>query len=1728
MRKLKLFFACLLMAVLSIGQMWADTKTEGFETKAASTTYNSTVTVSSDESDCGIGWTIFYGTVSTNDKISGSKSAQMRYYSSSDNRGYVQSTTPIDGLSHVAFKARVSSTNIKMTVSYSTDASTWTALATNVTFTETGKGIAFDYDVPTGGKYIKFEVGNGSTKPSSGNIKFIIDDVVFTYEAGGSSVAVTGVTLNKSELELEVDENETLTATVAPSNASDKSVSWSSDDESVATVANGVVTAVAEGTATITVTTTDGSYTATCDVTVTAAAPVASNWQVTAPSDLATGDVVVLTMLKNSVYYAAPNNGTGAPAATVVAVANSKLSNSPAETLQWTVTVVSEGVYQFSKGTNYLKCTDTNNGVRVGTGDYNTFDVVVENEKSYLHTTEGMTNAENGRYLGIYNTQDWRCYSSVNNNIKDGSLVIFREPASSKEAAGLAFETAAYLVKANGSLATPTLTNPNNLTVTYTSSDANVVAVNETTGALTIKAAGKAEITASSEETETYKAGSASYTVYVAAQAGTADDPLSEASAKALIDLGCTMNAHVAGTIFGTPSYNETYHNYSVTLTDGFQFYRLKDLNNADFTSGYLKAGDELIAVGPLSKHNTTYELGEGCYLTSYAEYVAPLVDISNTKETAYTVAQALTLAANPTSDLDNSHVFISGVVYDVKNFDSENGTLDIYIKDDGVDNKFEFYKCKGINDGSATTPFASSEDVQVGNVVIGYGMLKYYSGGSIWEFDNTKDGDYIVDLQVPVTGIELDATAEVEVGDDVDLIAAILPSNATGTIVWSVESGDTYASVDENGVVTGVTEGEAVIRATVQGTAFYAECTVTVTAAAAPDTRHIANSPATFTTVSGDMTPNDITFAANQGGAGTAPGIYNSGIRLYQAPSASTIGGYITLTAKAGCTIDEVQITTTSTYATTVVYSVDGNETLLKSENVAKSGSYTTGTGLNVSSVNIVNKGTSSSGRLEIASIKVYYTGEPASIHHYVLGGTYQTAFMQGDEFNHTGLIVYAAYDELEETKVDITSMCTFSEPDMSTTGEKTIEITYNEAVVTSYTINVAADSRKVANSPATFTAVSGDMTPADITFASYQGGAGTAPATYNDGIRLYQAPSESAIGGFITLKAKKGCTIDQVKITTTNTYATTVAYSVDGNENLLGSESVAKSGEYTTPSGLNKESVNIVNKGTGSNGRLEIASIKVWYTGDALPVHHYILGGTYATEFEQYGEFNFEGLTVTAAYDELETITEAVTGFTVEADLNTAGAAKANVMLNSVKIAEYDITVTASAKTDPALAYNPASVILTLGQSLTAPAFSNDYNVSPITYNSDKKAVATVDAEGNIALAGGVGTAVITASFAGNEDYLASEATFTITVNAPAEDLSGTWVVATSIAAGDRIIIADVAAAGVVYTMGEQANNGTGNNRVAVESAVDEYGVLTPAAGTKTFLVVDVENGEFALQALNGNYLYAASNSSNHLKETSDINNVNAKWTITIENGVATIKALHEGHTSRNWMRKNESSAIFSCYGSGQEDIVIYKIGTPDYGSYQRTVTNGNYGTICLPKAGTISGATLFEIADYDGNMIYVDEILSGEMEAGVPYIFQATSEQLNVVYTSGTIVDEAGSANGLYGFYNLENEDAQFNIAQDAGNYILYQNAYWLVSGRAAYIANYRAYIKLNQINNTGAQAPGRRRVAMAVNGEQTATGIGELNASETPVKMIINGQMYILRGEKMYDVTGKLVK
>jgi len=107
-----------------------------------------------------------------------------------------------------------------------------------------------------------------STKPA-GTYQ---DTVTFTASVVSASVPVTAITLNKTETLLGVGSTETLSVgSVTPDNATDQSVTWSSDNTSVATVdaSTGVVTGVAKGTANITATANDGSgVSATCAVKV--------------------------------------------------------------------------------------------------------------------------------------------------------------------------------------------------------------------------------------------------------------------------------------------------------------------------------------------------------------------------------------------------------------------------------------------------------------------------------------------------------------------------------------------------------------------------------------------------------------------------------------------------------------------------------------------------------------------------------------------------------------------------------------------------------------------------------------------------------------------------------------------------------------------------------------------------------------------------------------------------------------------------------------------------------------------------------------------------------------------------------------------------------------------------------------------------------------------------------------------------------------------------------------------------------------------------------------------------------------------------------------------------------------------------------------------------------------------------------------------------------------------
>lgn len=79
---------------------------------------------------------------------------------------------------------------------------------------------------------------------------------------------VTSVSLSETTLSLTVGQMKILTETVLPADADDKSVKWTSSDNSIATVDSGKVMAKSKGTATITVATNDGNYKASCVVTV--------------------------------------------------------------------------------------------------------------------------------------------------------------------------------------------------------------------------------------------------------------------------------------------------------------------------------------------------------------------------------------------------------------------------------------------------------------------------------------------------------------------------------------------------------------------------------------------------------------------------------------------------------------------------------------------------------------------------------------------------------------------------------------------------------------------------------------------------------------------------------------------------------------------------------------------------------------------------------------------------------------------------------------------------------------------------------------------------------------------------------------------------------------------------------------------------------------------------------------------------------------------------------------------------------------------------------------------------------------------------------------------------------------------------------------------------------------------------------------------------------------------
>ncbi|MBR1513208.1 MAG: choice-of-anchor J domain-containing protein [Bacteroidales bacterium] len=152
-------------------------------------------------------------------------------------------------------------------------------------------------------------------------------------------------------------------------------------------------------------------------------------WESTELSDLTSSDVFVIVGNNGSNYAMINSNGTtSAPSTVAVTVSGNALTGEIADNIQWTISGDATNGYIFypnGSTTTWLYCTNTNNGVRIGTNTNNLFKV--DTTSNYL------INQATSRYIGIYNSQDWRCYTTINNNITGQTFTYYKRVSGTSQ-----------------------------------------------------------------------------------------------------------------------------------------------------------------------------------------------------------------------------------------------------------------------------------------------------------------------------------------------------------------------------------------------------------------------------------------------------------------------------------------------------------------------------------------------------------------------------------------------------------------------------------------------------------------------------------------------------------------------------------------------------------------------------------------------------------------------------------------------------------------------------------------------------------------------------------------------------------------------------------------------------------------------------------------------------------------------------------------------------------------------------------------------------------------------------------------------------------------------------------------------------------------------------------------------------------------------------------------------
>ena len=434
-------------------------------------------------------------------------------------------------------------------------------------------------------------------------------------------------------------------------------------------------------------------------------------------------------------------------------------------------------------------------------------------------------------------------------------------------------------------------------------------------------------------------------------------------------------------------------------------------------------------------------------------------------------------------------------------------------------------------------------------------------------------------------------------------------------------------------------------------------------------------------------------------------------------------------------------------------------------------------------------------------------------------------------------------------------------------------------------------------------------------------------------------------------------------------------------------------------------------------------------------------------------------------------------------------------NVALGNISITKPDL------RAEAGIAWNPATVSLTVGDAFTAPTFNNPNGLSGITFASSNEALATVNNAGAITLVSGkTGTATITATFAdGHADYKPAEATCVITVSPKSEKVvilaqyNGQWYALKAAYLSGKTDRLDAIP---VNYVGGKLYNVAEEDKASIEwSSVVE--------GDKVSFIND------------GKYLKGKTSTTLLFEEDADglYQWDNTTYTMTI--GTTVRSFLYNGEAFRNFAVSNAGKVVNDVLYSSLPVVTAPVYATGD--AYSRSTTAGKFGTICLPfGSNNYTGAEFYELvqAKADGVVLASVETL----EAGVPYIFKATGTEL-AVYSDGTTAATAGNSNGLYGTFTDNTEVA-------VGNYILKDNALCLAEA-ICWVNAYRAYIVMGEVpTNPVQQMPGRRYVSMGTQGTNATTGVDNVVVPEGQVlKVIENGQLIIIRGGEKFNVQGQ---